>query len=161
MKLLLGSLFASFVLASSLAGQERFPVQGSARIAGRDVARFIVAQAIPFQSVAYDSTYRWHATVTMIPAAQYIPVSEDREGVYFQSTAGLGTPQTAEGKYPAGGLYVHKQRLGEVYAFFGEARGQGRLLRTQVTVPPDAQKRLLVAQMGQGKLKPVAKVSKS
>ncbi len=150
MKIILCSTLASLVLASSLAGQERSPVQGTQRIAGREVARLVVAQAIPFQSAAYDSTARWSATVAVIPAAQYVPVSEDQYGVYFQSTAGMGAVREAEGSYSSGGLYVGKQKLGDVHAYFGDARGQGRILKSQFALPPEAQKKLLVAQAGKG-----------
>lgn len=150
MKTLLCSAIASLVLASSLAGQERSPVQGAQRIAGREVGRFVVAQAIPFSSPAYDSSTRWSATVAVIPAAQYIPVSEDRGGIYFQSTAGMGAVREVEGKYSSGGLYVGRQKLGEVHAYFGDARGGGRILKSQYPLPPEAQKKLLVAQAGKG-----------
>lgn len=121
-------------------------MQGPQRVAGREVARFVVAQAIPFSSPAYDPSARWNATVAVIPAGQYVPVSQDRDGIYFQSTAGMGAVRETEGKYSAGGLYVNKQRLGEVYAFFGDARGSGRILKSQSPLPPEAQKKLLVAQ---------------
>ena len=151
MKTVLCSALFSLVLASSLAGQERSPVRGPQRIAGREVARFVVAQAIPFQSVAFDPSHRWTATVTVIPAGQYIPVSEDRDAVYFQSTTGMGGMLETEGKYSPGGLYVSKQRLGEVHAVFGDARGSGRLLRSQLMLAPEAQRKLLVAQVDQGR----------
>ena len=149
MKAALRVTLALLALVSTAAGQElaRRPVQGPARIVGREVSRFVLRDPLYPNVQTYDASARGEATVFVIPAAQFIPVSEDRDGVFFQSTVGLGASPSAASKasYSAGGLYVGKQKLGEVYAYFGDARGSSRILKAQRELSPEAQRKLLVA----------------
>ena len=158
MKTALRVTFALLALVSTAAGEElaRTPIQGPARIMGREVSRFVLTDPLSPNVMAYDSSGRWEAMVHVIPAAQFVPVSEDRDGVFFQSTVGLGTPPSMGSKasYSAGGLYVGKQRMGEVYPYFGDARGSSRILKAQRELSQEAQRKLLIANPG---TKPVAK----
>lgn len=53
---------------------------------------------------------------------QFIPVSEDPGGIYFQGTSGLRVFAGNRGPQPVpGGLYVIKTNPDKIYRYFGNA----------------------------------------
>ncbi len=117
-RLLLSLLVAAGTLASTAdAESNRGPLSAPPRILGREIERFVMTDYI---TLAGPSGI-FARGMFVIPAGQFVPVSEDAGGVYFQATNAF----QARGGYSGsmdGGLYVSKTTAGEVTAYFGNAR---------------------------------------
>jgi hypothetical protein len=116
------SLFLFAAVVAALAGTPRTPVKGTPRIADREVPRFVLLERIDINRNAPGLTNRdmLDRVQCRILPGQFVPVSEDAKGVYFQAAngvQGLGSTTSVPG-----GLYASKTRAERVYAYIGDAR---------------------------------------
>ena len=91
---------------------------------------------------------QWRSLLSVVPAGQFVPVSEDRDGVFFQATNGLSQPQsvTAKPVFRPGGLYIKKTEPDGMYWYFGDARGKSWVDKSPRALPPETQKKFLTAR---------------
>ena len=127
-----------FVVALSLsavtaeAGPNRTPVKGTPVILGREIPRFVTVQPICINRFAPGLTNAdmLDRLVGQMLAGQFVPVSEDPQGVYYQAARGFQT-EGSTSSIPAG-LYVSKTRAGAITVYTGEARDQAAELLMDV-----------------------------
>ncbi|MEY2499703.1 MAG: hypothetical protein QOI07_37 [Verrucomicrobiota bacterium] len=127
MPTLSGSATVWLALVAAAAGHDlpRTPIHGVPRILGREIPRLILIEPIyPTHSAA--ERYAFKTLLSEIPASQFVPVSEDRDGVFFQGSHGLGQPAsiTAKTVFWPGGLYVSKKEPDTMYWYLGDATGR-------------------------------------
>jgi hypothetical protein len=142
-------LFLAIVSAASGHDLPRTPVQGTPRILGREIPRLILLQPIYHSSSSSDWSFQWKTLLSVIPPGQFGPISEDRDGVFFQAPNGLGQPQSITAKtvfYP-GGLYVSKKQPNAIYWYFGNARGQSWVDVSPRPLPVEDQKKFLTGRV--------------
>jgi len=123
----------------------RTPIQGTPRILGREVPRLILLEPIYNSPSVPDWSYQWKTLLSVIPPGEFVPVSEDRDGVFYEAPTGLGQPQSVTGKtvfYP-GGLYVSKQRPDAIHWYFGRARGKSWVDVSPRPLPLEDQRKFL------------------
>ena len=143
MRSLLMSL-ASCVLATlaAEAGTGRTPVKGTPVIVGQEVPRFILAGHIDINREAPGLTNRdvMDRVQCRVLPGQFVPVSEDAKGVYYQ--AANGVQRLGSRSAEPGGLYVSKTRAQRICAYIGDARdGSAQLtLDTQSIATNDLRK---------------------
>ncbi|MEO6872351.1 MAG: hypothetical protein ABI233_09060 [Chthoniobacterales bacterium] len=93
------------------------PLHGPAILKGRNIEEFVLLRTIhvnhPFLTRSENGEF-W------ILPGQFIPVSEDARGYYFQATNGLHS-FFSQNKAVAGGLYVSKQKPDRIFRYFGDA----------------------------------------
>ena len=142
--LLVLAIITSMFLASAaaLAGPQRTPVKGTPRIAGKEVPRFVLVGNIDVNRNAPGLTKldMLDRVQCRILPGQFVPVSEDAKGVYYQAAngvQGLGSTSSIPG-----GLYASKTRAERVCAYIGDARQEGAelLVDTQAIATSDLRK---------------------
>ncbi len=123
-----GALVALSV-AVAVAGPTRTAVKGSPTILGREIPRFVVLEPIRINRAAPGLTNRdmMDRLVGQLLPGQFVPVSEDANGVYYQASRGFQTVGHTSSQ-PAG-LYVSKTRAQTMFAYVGEAREPGAELQ--------------------------------
>ena len=114
------------------AAPDRTPVKGTPVILGREIPRFVSVQPIRINRFApgLDNTDMLERLMGQMLAGQFVPVSEDDKGVYYQAARGFQT-EGRSSSIPAG-LYVSKTRAGTITAYTGEARDQTAALLLDV-----------------------------
>lgn len=141
-------LFLAIVSAAPGHDLPRTPVQGTPRILGREMPRLILLEPIYHSPSSSDWSFQWKTLLSVIPPGQFVPVSEDRGGIFFEAPNGLGQPQSVTAKtvfYP-GGLYVSKQRPSAIYWYFGKARGQSWVDVSPRPLPLEDQRKFLMGR---------------
>lgn len=128
------------------ADAQRTPTKGTPRVADKEVPRFVLAGRIDINRAAPGLTNldMLDRVQCRILPGQFVPVSEDAKGVYYQAANGvqrLGSTTTTPG-----GLYVSKTRAERIYAYLGDARAQNADLL--VDIQPIATNDLRKLQVG-------------
>ena len=127
---------ASFVVvigllgfASSLtyADLPRNVVRGIPKVGGgQEVERFVLMETI---HIAHANMRRRDAMEYWMLPGQFVPVSEDSEGVYYQATSGFRIYRGSMGQEVVpGGLFVSKTRNDRILPYVGNARQPGESL---------------------------------
>ena len=125
--------FASFVavigllgatIASTYADPARQVVRGIPKVGGgQEVERFVLMETI---HIDHPNMRRADAMEYWMLPGQFIPVSEDGEGVYYQATSGFRIFRGSMGqKVVHGGLYVSKTRKDRILPYVGNAKELG------------------------------------
>lgn len=113
-----GVCWLSWLSGDLTAGQVRTPLSGPVSLGGREIEQFVLLQTIhvnhPFLTRSQNGEF-W------ILPGQFIPVSQDARGFYFQATSGL-RPFIGNGEAVPGGLYLSKKKPDEIFRYFGNAR---------------------------------------
>ncbi len=102
----------------SYAGQNRVPFKGPVFLKETEVEQFVLLRTI---HVNHPLLTRSQNGEFWILPGQFIPVSEDARGYYFQATNGLHS-FFSQDKAVAGGLYVSKKKPDEIFRYFGDAK---------------------------------------
>jgi hypothetical protein len=119
-------LFCAGLASPSEAGSKRTPVQGSPLLAGRPVEQLVLLQTI---HVHHSQLPRALSRESWILPGQFVPVSEDSAGVYFQGLNGQRVfAGNREPQWTPGGLYLDKTRADRVYPYWGDARNSNEAL---------------------------------
>lgn len=100
------------------AGQSRVPFNGPAFLKGTEVEQFVLLRTI---HVNHPLLTRSQNGEFWILPEQFIPVSEDARGYFFQATNGLHS-FFSQNKAVTGGLYVSKKKPDEIFRYFGNAK---------------------------------------
>lgn len=114
--------------AEIAAGPARMPLKGTPLIAGKEVPRFVLVAPIDIRHSAPGLTKLdlLDRVQGRVRPGQFIPVSEDAKGIYYQAANGI-QPLGSTSARP-GGLYVSKTRAERVFAYMGDARVEGAAL---------------------------------
>ena len=134
MQLLVRFVVVALLLAAAAAeaAPSRTLLKGTPVILGREIPRFVSLEPIRINRAAPGLTDRdmMDRLVGQMLAGQFVPVSEDSNGVYYQAARGFQTPgQTSS--IPAG-LCVSKTQPGTITAYTGDARDQTAALLMDV-----------------------------
>ena len=115
-------------LVGAAAGSSRTPVKGTPLIVGQEVPRFILAGRIDIDREAPGLSNRdvMDRVQCRVLPGQFVPVSEDAKGVYYQAANGVQRRGATSAE--PGGLYVSKTRAHWVCAYIGDARAPGAAL---------------------------------
>jgi hypothetical protein len=123
------SLIALLSIAGTLcfAGSARTPVKGIPKVGGgREVERFVLMETV---HISHPNMRRADAMEYWMLPGQFVPVSEDGEGVYYQATSGFRIFRGSLGqKVTSGGLYVSKSRSDRIQPYVGDAKEPGEAL---------------------------------
>jgi hypothetical protein len=120
-----------FILAALLeAKPARTAVKGTPTVGGREVARFVLLERLKVDRSGPGMTYSDLADriSCVVLAGQFIPVSEDAQGVYYQGSNGIKR-LIKPTNVVDGGIYVSKTRPDGVFVYEGDARDQGSALK--------------------------------
>jgi hypothetical protein len=137
------ALYLCFAAASAPAA--RNPVTATPRVGGgQTIERFVLMETIHIQHP--NMRHREAMEFWMLPG-QFIPVSEDGEGVYYQGTSGFRIFAGSAGqKAVPGGLYVSKTSKDRITPYVGNAKDMGETLSMDVAaLLLDARMKLKVA----------------
>ena len=131
---------------SANAGSPRTAVRGTPTVAGQEVERFVLMQTI---HIEHPNMRRRDAMEFWMLPGQFIPVSEDGEGVHYQSTSGFRIFRGSMGqKVVHGGLYVSKTRKDRIVPYVGNAKELGETLEMDVAaLLLDVRQKLKVARV--------------
>ena len=119
-------------LADGFAGPGRTPVKGTPLIVGQEVPRFVLTGRIDINREApglSNVDVMDRVQCRLLPG-QFVPVSEDGKGVYYQGANGVQRLGSTSAE--PGGLYVSKTRAERVCAYIGDARAIGAELIVDV-----------------------------
>jgi hypothetical protein len=110
----------------------RSAVTGTPRVGGgQAIERLVLMETIHIQHP--NMRHREAMEFWMLPG-QFIPVSEDGEGVYYQATSGFRLFNGSLGqKAVPGGLYMSKTSKDRIVPYVGNARDLGDALSMDVT----------------------------
>lgn len=111
-------LAASCVPLGPIKAEERRPIQQTPVIVGRPIERFVLLDPIIVPAAKVGPVQAGY----LLLAGQYVPVAEDKDGVYFQSQNGLRDGYGAEAVRP-GGVWVSKKKAGVMHPYAGAAKG--------------------------------------
>jgi hypothetical protein len=148
---------ATLVLLASAAQGElpRHPLSGPPKIARGVVERFLILRKQLF--IARGGGYS--ALVAALDGGALVPVSEDRDGIYYQNVHGVWCyddhyttwgPELP-GIWYRGGLYFSKTKPEDVYAYIGDASKPGAYLqRSSQRVMPSALAQILIGHVTKG-----------
>jgi len=128
------------------AGPARTVVKGTPKVGGgQEVERFVLMQTI---HIDHPNMRRADAMEYWMLPGQFIPVSEDAEGVYYQATSGFRIFRGSMGqKVVHGGLYVSKTRKDRILAYVGNAKELGQGLEIDpIALMLDVRQKLKVAR---------------
>ena len=141
-------MFACVSSALADAALPRTAIGSAAKIDGREVSRLYVAAPIYLDIPTTDWTFYPHTLLRVIPPGEFRPVSEDRDGIFFESAVGLGQPQsvTAKIELRRGGLYASKKQPMRLYPYFGDASPGKSLHKAARPLPAAVQKQIVVGQ---------------
>ena len=148
------SPIAFILLASATVGfageLPRVPLTATPRILGREIPRLILTETQEVIPTTFEWSVQGRSLLSLVPAGQFVPVAEDRDGVFFQAANGLGQPQsvTAKPMFRPGGLYIKKTEPNGMYWYFGDARGKSWIDKSPRPLPPEVQKKFLTARAG-------------
>ena len=131
------------------AAPSRTPVKGAPVILGREIPRFVLLQPIRINPAAPGLTKLdlLDRLIGQMLAGQFVPVSEDAKGVYYQAARGFQTAGHTS-SMPAG-LYVSKNRGDTIIAYTGDARDQAaELLMDSQRLPTGDLVKLKIGAVG-------------
>lgn len=116
--------FASSVTFADL---PRTAVRGTPKVGGgQEVERFVLLTTV---HINHPNMRRRDAMEYWMLPGQFVPVSEDSEGVYYQATSGFRLYEGFSGqKVVPGGLYVSKTRNDRILPYVGNAKELGESL---------------------------------
>lgn len=133
----------------------RHPLSGSPKIARGVVERFVILRKQLF--IAPGGGYS--SLVAALDGGALVPVSEDRDGIYYQNVHGVWCyddhyttwgPELP-GIWYRGGLYFSKTKPEDVYAYIGDASKPGAYLQIDShRVMPSALAQLLIGHVAKG-----------
>ena len=121
--------------ASALAGRSRSAVAGTPQIGDRSVPRFILMERVKVDrsGPVMRSGDLAHMIGCHLVPGQFVPVSQDADGVYYQASNGIQRYSRhvllKSGSVVHGGLYVSKTRPDNVLIYEGDARHQDAALK--------------------------------
>jgi hypothetical protein len=128
--ILLVAFVGAPLFAQGILPGDRWPVRGTPRIAGREIERFIVLKKF---GISHEREFpKYRDSIRGLPESVFIPVSEDKEAVFYHSITGVwsgrydGWPETWQ--LVPGGLYVSKTKPNVIFGYFGDARKPGWVL---------------------------------
>ena len=131
---------------SAYGGGARTAVKGVPKVGGgHEVERFVLMQTVHIQ---HPNMRHGDAMEFWMQPGQFVPVSEDAAGVYFQSTSGFRIFRGSMGqKNVHGGLYVSKTRQDRIIPYVGNAKELGEQLEMDITpLLLDVRQKLKVAR---------------
>ncbi len=134
-----------FVSPLMYADLPRTAVRGVPRVGGgQEVERFVLMQTI---HISHPNMRRADAMEYWMLPGQFVPVSEDVEGVYFQATSGFRIYRGSMGQQVVpGGLHVSKTRNDRILPYIGNAKDlSGSLSIDTFQLLLDARQKLKVA----------------
>lgn len=105
-------------------------------ICGTKIGQFVLLEPVNVKP-SHFSTDILHA----LPNGIFLPVSEDRDGVYYQAVNGVTIGRINppyEQQDVAGGIYVSKTKPGLAYGYLGDARQPKEELTSMTTRLPKA-----------------------
>jgi hypothetical protein len=138
-------LFLAFscgpILAQGVLPGDRWPVQGTPVICGREIPQFVI-----FERVRDHSADKNRSSLRVSPANMFIPVSQDKNGVFYHALIGVIEYDYNYGRMVVpGGIYVSKTVPNKIFIYFGDARKPGWVLRPQVNpLPMKVQEKLRI-----------------
>jgi hypothetical protein len=140
-----------FLAGRAQAEPPRHPLSGSPRTARGVIERILLFRK---QLVLHDDDGAFDGVVAL-QGGVLMPVSEDRDGIYYQAPNGVWVlDKNGSGFLPLpgilypGGLFVSKTKADEVYAYTGNARKQTEFLeRDRRHLSPRALAALAVGQV--------------
>ena len=136
----------TFASLPAYAGLPRSAVKGIPKVGGgQEVERFVLMETI---HIDHPNMRRADAMEYWMLPGQFIPVSEDGEGVYYQSTSGFRIFRGSMGqKAVHGGLYVSKTRQDRILPYVGNAKELGEGLKMDtIALLLDVRQKLKVAR---------------
>jgi hypothetical protein len=140
---------------TSLADLPRHPLSGPPKIARGVVERFLILRKQLFIAPGVGI----FSLVAALNGGALVPVSEDRDGIYYQNVHGVWCyddhyttwgPELP-GIWYRGGLYFSKTKPDDVYAYIGDASKPGAYLqRDSNRVMPSALAQLMIGHVAKG-----------
>lgn len=134
MRVLILATFVVLISGMALADLPRHPVTGPPKTARGAVERFLILQKQLFIS----ESVGFFGGVSALQGGVLVPVSEDRDGIYYQNLNGVWmydnhygyslARRELPGIWYRGGLYFSKTKMDEVHAYTGDARKQDAYL---------------------------------
>jgi hypothetical protein len=111
----------AFLSLPASAGLSRTMVRGIPKVGGgQEIERFVLMETV---HISHPNMRRRDAMEYWMLPGQFIPVSEDGEGVYYQATSGFRLFRGSMGqKVVHGGLYVSKTRKDRILPYIGNAK---------------------------------------
>ena len=116
--------------ATAEAGRERAAVTGTPQIGERAVPRFVLMERVKVDRSGPGMRYNDLADLIVceLLPGQFVPVSQDADGVYYQASNGI-LRLIKSGSVVHGGLYVSKTRPDKVLVYEGDARHHDAALK--------------------------------
>lgn len=115
----LAGIYAIFAASGVSAGTSRTPVTGVPTIQGRAIEQFVLV-AYVHMNTSVNAGVAASSAFMMLPG-QFVAVSEDGGGVYYQATKGFRLAHDPSIEVP-GGVYVRRTGSSSMTAYFGDAR---------------------------------------
>jgi hypothetical protein len=135
------------VFAQGILPGDRWSVREIPRICRREIPQFILRENT--------STRRPNenpSKLYAIPKGLFIPVSQDKNGVFYHAMNGLVENRGADGvMFVSGGLYVNKSKPNVIDVYFGDARKTGSVLSPYVELRSDVLAKLQISHFASGK----------
>lgn len=144
------------ILAQGVLPGDRWPVQGTPLICGREIPQFVI-----FERVRDHRTEKNRSSLRVSPGNIFIPVSQDKNGVFYHALIGVIRYDYNYGKAVVpGGIYVSKTIPNEIFIYFGDARKPGWVLRPQLkALPMEVLEKLRIGHAAAGPQKKAPKKS--
>jgi hypothetical protein len=148
------SLFAAFllflafargpILAQGVLPGDRWPVRGTPVICGREIPQFVIFEH-PSKRAPDNSRLNLRAS----PSNLFIPVSQDKNGVFYHALIGIWEYDRDYGRLVVpGGLYLSKTKPNTIFIYFGDARKPGWVLRPSICpLPMEVLERLRIGHL--------------
>lgn len=143
------------IAQSALADLPRHSLVGPPKIARGVVERFMILRKQLFIAPGVGLYY----LVAALDGGALVPVSEDRDGIYYQNVHGvwvyddhyLTSGPELPGIWYRGGLYFSKTKQDDVYAYIGDASKQDAYLqRDSHRVMASALAQLMIGHVAKG-----------
>jgi hypothetical protein len=118
----------SSVFAQGILPGDRWPVQGTPVICGREIPQFVL-----FAKKRDPGADKKRPNLRVKASNLFVPVSQTKEGVFFHAMNGIVEYDYNYGNsLVPGGLYVIKTKPNTIFIYFGDARKPGWDLRPGV-----------------------------
>ncbi len=141
-----------FAIAFAQAAPSRTAIKGTPVILGREIPRFVLLEPVRINRAlaALTNADRMGRLIGQVLPGQLVPVSEDADCVYFQSTRGF--QREGHTASQPGGLCVSKTRANTIFVYAGEARDLSAILEIERQRLPGADlAKLKIGQVQSGK----------
>jgi hypothetical protein len=130
--LLVLSVACDCLFAQGILPGDRWPVQGTPLICGREIPQFVLF--VPKPDPGADKK---RPNLRVRASNLFIPVSQDKTGVFYHAMNGIVEYDYNYGRLLVpGGLYVSKTQPNTIFVYFGDARKPGWDLRPLVDPLP-------------------------